>query len=274
MRIITGATVYEAKAKARHVCSVRIANVSENGRRATPGEEIACDLVCMSGGYMPAYQLPLQAGGRLSYDDTKAVFSITRLPEGVRLAGAVNNCCDIEATLVDGRRAGLEAATSLGFHAEYPAGTQAPLNIEPGNGTNYGWPIFTHPRHKEFVDFDEDLQVCDIVNRLRRRLRRTRVGQALLDRRHGTVAGPARGARDGAAGRRRKRTLGIRNRRHDGAPAVTPRAARNTRRTQFQPRTLHRDTPPPSGSRRANDAGRRVVAPGLLRQFTHRMLSK
>ena len=158
IRIMTGATVYEARAKARHVHSVRIARIAEDGRRVTPGEEIACDLVCVSGGYMPAYQLPLQAGGRLSYDDAKAAFSITGLPENTHLAGAANACADTSAA--DGRRAGREAASGLGLHSEHPAEKPAP----PGDAAAYDWPIFTHPRHKEFVDFDEDLQVCDIVN--------------------------------------------------------------------------------------------------------------
>ena len=163
VRIITGSTIYEAKAKTQHVCSVRIANITENGH-LTPSEEIACDLVCMSGGYMPAYQLPLQAQGRLSYDDAKATFSITGLAEGTRVAGAVNGCCDSETALADGRRVGCEAATSLGFQVEHPAEAQDPPENGSGNGANYSWPIFAHPRHKEFVDFDEDLQICDIIN--------------------------------------------------------------------------------------------------------------
>ena len=28
----------------------------------------------------------------------------------------------------------------------------------------FGWPIFPHPKGKDFVDFDEDLQAADIVN--------------------------------------------------------------------------------------------------------------
>ena len=38
-----------------------------------------------------------------------------------------------------------------------------PCNTSP----NFSWPIFAHPKGKEFVDFDEDLQIADIINATR-----------------------------------------------------------------------------------------------------------
>ena len=32
------------------------------------------------------------------------------------------------------------------------------------DGLNHPWPLFPHPRGRDFVDFDEDLQVKDLVN--------------------------------------------------------------------------------------------------------------
>ena len=29
---------------------------------------------------------------------------------------------------------------------------------------NHPWPIFAHPKGKEFIDFDEDLTIADIIN--------------------------------------------------------------------------------------------------------------
>ncbi|MEH6445700.1 MAG: glycine cleavage T C-terminal barrel domain-containing protein [Oceanospirillaceae bacterium] len=43
----------------------------------------------------------------------------------------------------------------------------APLADDSAASPNYSWPIFPHPKGKEFVDFDEDLQIADIVNATR-----------------------------------------------------------------------------------------------------------
>ena len=54
---------------------------------------------------------------------------------------------------------------------------------------NHPWPIFPHPKGRDFVDFDEDLQVKDIVNA-------TRLGyrDIQLVKRYSTVGmGPSQG---------------------------------------------------------------------------------
>ncbi|TNF09833.1 MAG: aminomethyltransferase, partial [Pseudomonadales bacterium] len=54
---------------------------------------------------------------------------------------------------------------------------------------NFPWPIFPHPKGKEFVDFDEDLQVRDIVNATRHGYR-----DVQLVKRFSTVGmGPSQG---------------------------------------------------------------------------------
>ena len=61
--------------------------------------------------------------------------------------------------LADGVRAGRLAAD----HAGFAAGEVGPA-IAPTPGLNPAFPIFRHPRGKEFVDFDEDLTIGDIEN--------------------------------------------------------------------------------------------------------------
>ena len=45
--------------------------------------------------------------------------------------------------------------------------TTEPQPINCNVKTNFEWPIFKHPKGKDFVDFDEDLQAKDIVNATR-----------------------------------------------------------------------------------------------------------
>ena len=120
-----------------------------------------CDFVVMAAGFVPTYQLAAQAGGRLTYDDASAVFSIDQLPDNCGLGGSVNGFWNIEDVIEDGVRAAKEAL----WEKDASGGREARgLDNER---INFPWPIFAHPRGKEFVDFDEDLQIADIVNATR-----------------------------------------------------------------------------------------------------------
>ena len=144
----------------RHVSGVRIAKIGERGAVGDGGQTIPCDLLCVCNGEMPAYQLALQAGGRLGYDDGRSVFSITGLGGHLHLAGAVNGALSLEAALVDGRRAAWRAVQALGI-----GGVTEPVALSaPATARIRPHPIATHPRGMDFVDFDEDLQVKDILN--------------------------------------------------------------------------------------------------------------
>jgi sarcosine oxidase subunit alpha len=54
------------------------------------GESVACDLIAVSGGWMPAAHLFSQAGGKLAYDEALCCFRPQAAPDGVSIAGAAN----------------------------------------------------------------------------------------------------------------------------------------------------------------------------------------
>jgi sarcosine oxidase subunit alpha len=154
------ATVYEAVPSQdhKHLHAVDVREIVAKGQVGVNGEMVACDLLCMSAGYMPAYQLLCQAGATLSYDDHAARFSIANLPSALRIAGSVNGVHDLELVMADGVAAAGECLAALGLRE------QGAKRVSCDKPTNYPWPIFPHPKGKDFVDFDEDLQVKDIVN--------------------------------------------------------------------------------------------------------------
>ncbi|KAF1052979.1 MAG: Sarcosine oxidase subunit alpha [Stenotrophomonas maltophilia] len=156
-------TVYEAlhEAGLRHVSGVDIRRISGQGTVAEHGTRLACDVLCMSAGYMPVYQLLCQAGGKLAYDEARAEFAISGLPTELDIAGSVNGQHALHNVLADATRGAREALAAL----ELPA-PDAHAFIEQAS-VNFPWPIFPHPQGKDFVDFDEDLQVRDIVNATR-----------------------------------------------------------------------------------------------------------
>jgi sarcosine oxidase subunit alpha len=85
----------------------------------------------------------------------------------------VNGVYDLEARLADGRRAGVQAAAHAGFGAASagPAAASAELAAASAAAAapcsrcpSHPFPIIDHPLGKNFVDFDEDLQVKDLEN--------------------------------------------------------------------------------------------------------------
>lgn len=157
-----GSTVYEAlHEKSMHrVTGVDIRKIVAEGQVASDSIKINCDVVCMSSGYMPVYQLLCQAGGKLSYDDKKAEFNLSGLPKGLNVIGSVHGIYHLENVIKDARHAAeTAAAQALGHRIN----GQAPTLLKEA-AVNFPWPIFEHPKGKEFVDYDEDLQIRDIVN--------------------------------------------------------------------------------------------------------------
>lgn len=178
-------TVFEAlHAKGmRHVTGVDLRKITGQGQVASQGLMIACDLLCMSGGYMPVYQLLCQAGGKLAYDEAAAEFTLSGLPQNLAVAGSANGRHLLGNVLADAANAAAKALEALALPAPPAQALKAEARV------NFPWPIFPHPKGKDFVDFDEDLQVNDIINA-------TRIGyrDIQLVKRYSTVGmGPSQG---------------------------------------------------------------------------------
>jgi len=179
-------TVFEAlhEKGMRHVSGVDIRKITGQGQVATSSLHLDCDLLCMSGGYMPVYQLLCQAGGKLSYDDQLAEFTLSGLPKNLSVAGSAHGFHALDNVLADATRTATEIILSLGLDINVK-----PLPLRPEAQVNFPWPIFPHPKGKDFVDFDEDLQVRDIINA-------TKIGyrDVQLVKRYSTVGmGPSQG---------------------------------------------------------------------------------
>jgi sarcosine oxidase subunit alpha len=130
--------------------------------RAQAGGELEVDGLWISVGYAPANALLHQAQARFRYDATLAQYVPQSLPPGVFACGKVNGVYAFEARLADGARAGSAAAAHCGHgHA---SGALSFAEHEP---PSHPFPIVRDARGKNFVDFDEDLQVKDLENAAR-----------------------------------------------------------------------------------------------------------
>ncbi len=164
VKVYEGHAVYRAISTSdkHHLKAVEIRQIVGQGQCGQSGERVSCDLLCMSVGYTPTYQLACQAGAKLGYEDNTAVFSISGLPESLHIAGSVNGMWDLQEVLRDGEQAARAALRRLGYEIKVP-----PKVVNSTVSPSFGWPIFSHPAGKEFVDYDEDLQLADIVNATR-----------------------------------------------------------------------------------------------------------
>ena len=160
VRIYSGHGLHELRKKGDRVGAAVVCPLLASGELDTARAEIiGCDGVLMSVGYAPAAALLYQAGAKMRFDDAIQQFVADTLPPGVFAAGRVNGIYALDDRLADGVRAGKAAATYLGM-------TTAAVSAVSRAATSpsHPYPIFDHSRAKNFVDFDEDLQLKDFVN--------------------------------------------------------------------------------------------------------------
>ncbi len=137
---------------------------------ARESRQIDCDGILMSVGWAAAAQLFLQAGGGTRFSEELQQFVPRESPPGIFAAGRLNGVYDLESRLADGRRAGSQAAAHAGFEgagggaAAGRAAAGGKLVARSTRCPSHRFPIVDHPQAKNFVDFDEDLQVKDLEN--------------------------------------------------------------------------------------------------------------
>ena len=161
IKIVKHSTVYEAvpKALSGNLRGVHIRAVSEN-ESTISNEFIECDLLCVSVGYTPAAQLVCHSGGKLLYSEKSSELSLHNDMnfndyQHAVLAGSVSGVMNLNSVCKQGADAGSSAANMCGYD-------DSSIIKNETISSNYKWPIFSHPKGKEFIDFDEDLQIKDI----------------------------------------------------------------------------------------------------------------
>ena len=144
----------------------------------------SCDCLCIAVGFAPAAELLVQGGSELRYDDTQHCQRLQSLGEGLHAVGAVAGLFDpakvrqhAEQTAQAVARALLspEKSKSKNTKSTPSPTTRATLNTLPAaalcddGAQNWHDPIFPHPhgKKKEFVDWDEDLQISDLHDSVR-----------------------------------------------------------------------------------------------------------
>ena len=158
INVRAGEGIAEARGRDR-VRGIETTQLTGKGQWAASGVAIDCDFVALSVGHTPNGALVWQAGGAFAYDDTRALHMVSRLPAGVIAAGAVNGMVATDTCIADGERA---AQIALGQTDSQSGRIEDPSAVD----ACHAYPILPHQSGRDFVDFDEDLQVKDILNSL------------------------------------------------------------------------------------------------------------
>jgi methylglutamate dehydrogenase subunit C len=151
-RLIEGGAIIRALGRAR----VRAVEI----RTATGAiERIACDLVCVCGGWTPSIHLASHLGGRPVWSDALAAFLPAALPGGMAAAGAANGHLALADALATGAKAGLEAAAQCGASGQ-------PVEVPATDGESTVnaalWRVRA-ARGKAFVDLQNDVTDEDVA---------------------------------------------------------------------------------------------------------------
>ncbi len=122
-------------------------------------QRLDCDAVLMSVGFAAASQLLSHAGGKTRFAPELQQFVPDECPPGTFTAGRLNGVFDFDARVADGARGGSLAAAHAGFGT-----ATAPPVPRSSRCPTHPFPVVDHPKGRNFVDFDEDLQVKDLEN--------------------------------------------------------------------------------------------------------------
>ncbi|GAB1362663.1 2Fe-2S iron-sulfur cluster-binding protein [Rhodobacter sp.] len=172
----------------RHLAAVRIAK-----------DWIDCDLLSVSAGRMPAWQLPCQAGGRLTHDAATESFHLDMAGAQAAplLAGSVAGAAALDAVTAHGRQIAAAALKRLGLAPVADTPDHPAADAEAALA-NHPVQVIADPSGRNFVDFDEDLQVKDIRNAIAEGYR-----ELELVKRFSTLGmGPSQGRHSAAAAAR------------------------------------------------------------------------
>jgi sarcosine oxidase subunit alpha len=150
IQVLAGATVNGTRG------SRRVTGVTIGGRT------LDCDLVLMSGGWVPSVHLFSQSRGRLTWSDAARSYVPSLSAERERSAGACRGVYGLAAALADGVAAGLAAAKAGGFdgvaHRHEVTGEIAAREA-PGAAPRE--PVAGAA--KAFVDFQNDVTSRDLA---------------------------------------------------------------------------------------------------------------
>lgn len=160
IRIVNNATPVDAKGYLR-VESIGVASITGHGKTSNVTDWITCDCVLISVGCSPALNLASHAGAKVVFDEALQMHRAVNPPVGVSLAGSAAGVWSPKLVAAQAQATGAAAASRIKGE---PAVGSPDITDHGAAAITHPYPIFKSGKGKEFIDFDEDLTVKDIIN--------------------------------------------------------------------------------------------------------------
>ncbi|MGC7151192.1 2Fe-2S iron-sulfur cluster-binding protein [Paenarthrobacter ureafaciens] len=167
LRVLIGSAVADTSAdEAGRLNGVTVRSINDDGELTSGVEQIAADVLAVSGGWSPVVHLHSQRQGKLRWHDDLAAFIPSSVVRDQQVVGAGRGSYELQDCLAEGISAGAAASIAAGFEsATTPSELTAPtasaptrqLWLVPGQTGEPGeW-------HNHFVDFQRDQSVADVL---------------------------------------------------------------------------------------------------------------
>ncbi|MGP0223718.1 2Fe-2S iron-sulfur cluster-binding protein [Paenarthrobacter sp. NCHU4564] len=167
LRVLIGSAVADTSAdESGRLSGVTVRSINDDGELTSGVEQIAADVLAVSGGWSPVVHLHSQRQGKLRWDDELAAFVPSTVVRDQQVVGAGRGSYELQDCLAEGISAGAAASIAAGFEsAVTPSEVKAPvasaptrqLWLVPGQSGEPGeW-------HNHFVDFQRDQSVADVL---------------------------------------------------------------------------------------------------------------
>ena len=168
-RVLIGSAVANTTAALSgdgRLLGVTVRSINDAGELTSGIEQLACDLLAVSGGWSPVVHLHSQRQGKLRWDEDLAAFVPNSVVPNQQVAGSGRGSFDLEDCIAEGISAGAAAVIAAGFSSTTGPATPTPprasaptrqLWLVPGQkGGPEDW-------HHHFVDFQRDQSVADVL---------------------------------------------------------------------------------------------------------------
>lgn len=168
-RVLIGSAVANTTADLSgdgRLLGVTVRSINDAGELTSGIEQLACDLLAVSGGWSPVVHLHSQRQGRLRWDDDLAAFVPNSVVPTQQVAGSGRGSFALGDCVAEGISAGASAVIAAGFDSDVAPSAPTPprassptrqLWLVPGEqGGPEDW-------HHHFVDFQRDQSVADVL---------------------------------------------------------------------------------------------------------------
>lgn len=139
IRVLIGSAVADTSADGNgRLDGVTIRSINDDGELTSGVEQLAADLLAVSGGWSPVVHLHSQRQGKLRWDDELAAFIPTAPVRDQHVVGAGRGSFELQDCLAEGISAGAAASIAAGFEsATTPVELQAPVPAH--RAASSGW---------------------------------------------------------------------------------------------------------------------------------------